>query len=314
MAGIYIHIPFCKQRCTYCDFHFSTNLSYRERMIACIVEEIHLASKSWEEDTIETIYLGGGTPSLLTPEEMQKVLSAVQSSYNINNNPEVTIEANPDDIDSKSVNNWVKFGVNRLSIGLQAFSQNQLEWMNRAHNAEQALNCVQIANEGGITNLSLDLIYGLPNLSTKEWKKTLDVLSDLQYTHLSSYILTVEEKTALKHQVTTGQVKPVTDEVLEEQYAALCEYAVQNDLEHYEISNFAKPGFRSKHNSSYWNRVAYLGIGPSAHGFKGNTRFWNVANNHRYMTAVENGDIPREEEVLTKSDILNEQIMGGLRK
>ncbi|MEO0404335.1 MAG: radical SAM protein, partial [Bacteroidota bacterium] len=218
MAGIYIHIPFCKQRCTYCDFHFSTNLSYQQRMMNSISKELSLVAPAWREQRIDTIYFGGGTPSLLTSKELSSVMETIHNNFIVSTEAEVTIEANPDDINHQSSTEWKTLGVNRLSVGLQTFSQSQLEWMNRAHNEKQALECVSIANKAGINNLSLDLIYGLPNLSSKQWSETLDTLSTLQFTHLSSYILTVEDQTALKHQVDKGMVQPISETLLEEQY------------------------------------------------------------------------------------------------
>lgn len=276
--------------------------------------EIDLHAGDWKEETIETIYFGGGTPSILEEKELKDLLARIHSNYKVAEHAEVTLEANPDDITSESLSSWKAAGINRLSIGLQSFQSQQLIWMNRAHSAEEALLCIPLAQEHGFDNISVDLIYGLPNMSLSEWKDQLAIIETLNVQHLSCYILTVEEKTLLHKQVQTQEKIIPKDELVSEQYTALCNWAIKQGFEHYEVSNFATKGRRSLHNGNYWKRAAYLGIGPSAHGFKGDKRMWNISNNSYYIKGVNAGSDVFEFEVLSRKDIVNEEIMVGLRK
>lgn len=315
MAGIYIHIPFCKKKCSYCDFHFSTTFeTYRGRMIDALIAEID-SRKHEIQEVVETIYFGGGTPSLLTVEEIGRILTKINESFSIVKEPEVTLETNPDDFGSRAiVEGWKAVGVNRLSIGIQSFRQKDLDWMNRAHSAEEAELAIDLAREVGFNNLTIDLIYGLPETTIDEWGAQLDRFLDLNIDHLSAYCLTIEERTALSNWVKKGKITPSFEEDQGAQFELLVAKLAANGFEHYEISNFAKPGRRSRHNTAYWSRANYLGIGPSAHSFNGLTRRWNIANNGAYMNAISNNSIFWEEEFLDEKDRFNELILTGLRR
>jgi len=314
MAGIYVHIPFCKQKCSYCDFHFSTTFhKYRTEMIESICKEIIYRKDYLAHQTIETVYFGGGTPSLLTKNEFEKILNTIQNTFNISVDLEFTVEANPDDINEHNLKDWKDIGVNRLSIGLQSFREEDLRWMNRAHNSTEALNCVSMAQKAGFDNLSVDLIYGLPNLSTEDWKKNIQHVIDMKVPHVSAYCLTVEEKTSLHQMVKNNKIKPATEDEQSDQFNLLIETLAENGLEQYEISNFSKPGKHSVHNSNYWSGKHYLGIGPSAHSFNGASRSWNISNNQQYIKKITNNEKWDEIEVLSKANQFNELLMVGLR-
>lgn len=314
MAGIYIHIPFCKQKCSYCDFHFSTTFGpYRQRMIDALTTEI--AERSYEFDgvSLETIYFGGGTPSLLTNQELLQIFSSLREHFDISSVNEITLEANPDDITEESVSMWRAVGVNRLSIGLQSFREEDLKWMNRAHNVEEAQNAVQIAKNGGITNLTVDLIYGLPNLDEQIWMDHLKRVVSMEVQHVSAYCLTVEEKTALASMVERKKIVPASEELQSAHFDSMLNYLTEEGYEQYEISNFSKPGFESKHNTAYWQGKKYMGIGPSAHSFNGSNRRWNLSNNTIYMKGIEGEGTYFEIEELSGKDLYNERILTGLR-
>ena len=314
MAGIYVHIPFCKQKCSYCDFHFSTTFhKYRTEMIESICKEIIYRKDYLAHQTIETVYFGGGTPSLLTKNEFEKILNTIQNTFNISVDLEFTVEANPDDINEHNLKDWKEIGVNRLSIGLQSFREEDLRWMNRAHNSTEALNCVSLAQKAGFDNLSVDLIYGLPNLSTEDWKKNIQHVIDMNVPHVSAYCLTVEEKTSLHQMVKNNKIKPATEDEQSDQFNLLIETLAENGMEQYEISNFSKPGKHSVHNSNYWFGKHYLGIGPSAHSFNGASRSWNISNNQQYIKKITNNEKWDEIEVLSKANQFNELLMVGLR-
>ncbi|HZI68433.1 MAG TPA: radical SAM family heme chaperone HemW, partial [Hanamia sp.] len=326
LAGFYIHIPFCKQACFYCNFHFSTSAKSTKEMTTAFVKEIELRRKMAdsdeqkhlsviipEEEKVETIYFGGGTPSLISSEEISQIISTIKKNYQISSNAEVTLEANPDDINAQTINNWKSAGINRLSIGIQSFVERDLKWMNRAHNAEQALRSIDLARQAGFNNFSIDLIFGTPGLSDEEWEKNIQTVIDLQVPHISSYALTVEPKTALQKMIELKKKENINDEAQARQFMILVQMLKDAGYEHYEISNFAKPGFRSRHNSSYWQGEKYIGIGPSAHSFDGEARSWNVANNHAYTKSIAENKIPSELEVLTPSQKLNEYVMTSLR-
>ena len=314
MAGIYIHIPFCKQKCSYCDFHFSTTFhEYRQKMTNSIALEIEIRKDYLNNQKLNTIYFGGGTPSLLSEEELQRIIKAVHSNFEVNDGVEVTLEANPDDISESTLEVWKRAGVNRLSIGLQSFKSEDLKWMNRAHTVDEAMKCVSLAQKAGIDNITVDLIYGLPNLSMEEWHNHIQTVIDFGVPHVSAYCLTIENKTALESMVRKGKVNPASEDQQSEQFTILTEMLTENGFEHYEISNFGKPGYESRHNSNYWKGEWYIGVGPSAHSFNGESRSWNISNNQLYMKALENNHDFFEVEELTKEDRFNEYILTGLR-
>ncbi len=314
MAGIYIHIPFCKQTCSYCDFHFSTSLKSKDAFLSSLIREIELQKNYLGEDAlIETIYFGGGTPSLLSAEELDKIFKTLYDNFSIAKNAEITLEANPDDLSKSKLQELKSSPVNRLSIGIQSFFEDDLKLMNRAHTAQHAENCIKESLQAGFENITVDLIYGTPELSNENWKKNLVKVFSFGIPHLSSYSLTVEQKTPLESHIKKGKVKPVDEEQSAEQFLILMDEAAKNGYEHYEISNFCKPGFRSRHNSNYWKGIKYLGLGPSAHSFDGNSRQWNISNNFRYIKAIAENKIPSEKETLTLEQKFNEYIMTGLR-
>lgn len=312
MAGIYVHIPFCRKACHYCNFHFSTSLQYRPAMVDAMRKEL-LLRRNYLQEPVNTIYFGGGTPSLLDTTEILQLLKQIRSTYPVSSDPEITLEANPDDIHPEKLSDWKKSGINRLSIGIQSFRQADLQWMNRAHNAEQAKQCIGLAQEAGFSNLTIDLIYGTPGLTDEEWKQNIEIALDLQVPHLSCYALTVEPRTALAKKIETRQLPDVDPDIQEKHFRILTSGLQQAGFEQYEISNFALPGFRSRHNCSYWQGKPYLGIGPSAHSFNGYCRQWNIANNALYLAALEKNELPYEEELLTEIQQLNEYIMISLR-
>jgi oxygen-independent coproporphyrinogen-3 oxidase len=313
MAGIYLHIPYCKKACHYCNFHFSTSLQTKNEFVPALLKEISIRKDFLQKEKIETIYFGGGTPSLLEFAELKDILEKIRESFNISPGAELTLEANPDDITSEKIKEWVLLGIHRLSIGIQSFFEEDLQWMNRAHNAQQAEACIRMAQQEGITNLTIDLIYGTPGLTNEKWIANLEKVKQLGIQHVSCYALTVEPKTALDLMIQKGKKEDVVPETQAEQFLILMNWAAANGFEHYEISNFAKPGFRSRHNSAYWSGAKYLGLGPSAHSFDGKSRQWNVSNNALYIKSIEGGVLPIEEEELTESQQLNEYIMTSLR-
>ncbi len=313
MSGIYLHVPFCKQRCTYCDFHFSTRYeSYRKELIAAMNLEIQLR-KDEITDEIQTIYLGGGTPSLLNEEELFGLMQTIQDHFTVAKDVEVTLEANPEDISDENLRQWKKNGINRLSIGIQSFRENDIRWMNRGHHPNQSIDAVMRAKKQGFSNITVDLIYGLPQLSLEEWKAHLQQVIDLEINHISAYCLTVEPKTALHHQVSKGKILTPDDESQSVQFEFMQDFLAANGFEQYEISNFAKNQAYSKHNSSYWKGTPYIGIGPSAHSFDGSSRRWNVANNTLYYKNVGKNDTWFESELLSLNDRWNELFLTGLR-
>jgi len=314
VAGIYLHIPFCKQQCTYCDFHFSTTFeAYREEMVNSIARELVSRVSYLEDKPIETIYFGGGTPSILRKDEIAKLLETINSTFQVNPNAEISLEANPDDISVDSLKEWKELGINRLSIGLQSFKEDDLRWMNRAHTVDEAQNCVRLAQSEGFDNLTVDLIYGLPNLTLEEWRNHVRTVIDFDVPHISAYCLTVEEKTVLHKLVKTGKIDSVSDDTQGEQFLELLKMLEAKEYQQYEISNFSKPGFESKHNGNYWKGKWYLGVGPSAHSFNGTSRRWNIANNRRYLKAIEEETTCSETEELSVENQFNERILIGLR-
>ena len=313
MAGIYVHIPFCKQACHYCNFHFSTTLSLQNDFIAALLREIEIQRDYLASQTVTTIYFGGGTPSLLSSEQIAAILQAVNSQFSMAADAELTLEANPDDISAEKVIQWKQSGINRLSIGVQSFFDEDLVWMNRAHGSQQALNSISIAQDAGITNMSIDLIYGGPTLTDERWRSNLETAVKLRVPHLSCYALTVEPGTALQVMTRKKKVQEVSTEHQATQFHIMTDYLNASGYDHYEISNFALPGKRSRHNSSYWSGAHYLGLGPSAHSFNGRSRQWNVANNALYIQSLKKGEVPLEIEKLSRTQQLNEYIMTSLR-
>ncbi len=314
MAGIYIHIPYCKKACNYCNFHFSTSLNSKNGFIPALLKEMKLQQGYTGNDTIDTIYFGGGTPSLLDRDELSTILINVTTNFDIAANAEVTLEANPDDITAERAEDWLKAGINRLSIGIQSFEDGDLIWMNRAHNAFQAEASIRHIRDAGFSNFSIDLIYGTPTLSDDQWQRNVENAIGMDVPHISSYALTVETSTPLAHLIKTNQLAPVSTAHQATQFELLMRWVEAAGYEHYEISNFARPGFRSRHNSAYWDGSTYLGLGPSAHSYNGKERQWNVSNNALYIKAIESGQVPFEKEVLTKDQQLNEYIMTALRR
>lgn len=318
MAGIYIHIPFCRQACHYCDFHFSTSLKTKDDLVKALMKEAFLQKeffsgllKNGEELT--TLYFGGGTPSLLSGDELTILLETLHKHFHVSPSAEITLEANPDDLNSEKLRGLMNAGINRLSIGVQSFFDEDLKFMNRAHNASQAEASVKRAQDTGISNISIDLIYGTPTLDNDRWKKNIATAFELQVPHLSCYALTVEEKTALSHFIRIGKTVAPDDQQATEQFSILMDQAEKNGFVHYEISNFAKEGFNSRHNSNYWKGEPYLGLGPGAHSYNVHSRQWNVANNPQYIKGIQQAIIPCEREELSATQRYNEYVMISLR-
>lgn len=311
MSGLYIHIPFCKQACHYCDFHFSTVMKKRTEMVDALIGEIQLRKYELPE-TVETIYFGGGTPSVLSNEEIDRIINAVYDHFTVADNPEITLEANPDDLSGNRIIALSKSRINRLSIGIQSFFDDDLKLMNRAHNATEAKQSLAAAATY-FDNISIDLIYGIPGMDDEKWQQNIETALSFGIPHISSYALTVEPKTALHKLVATGEIPSPSDEAASEHFRILCDRLDQKGFVHYELSNFGKPGYFSRNNTAYWLGKKYLGIGPSAHSYDGDSRSWNIANNSLYIKAIAQNQLPQEREILTKTDRYNEYIMTGLR-
>lgn len=317
MAGVYIHIPFCHKACHYCNFHFSTSLHRKDELVAALLSEIGSANFPQgitPQRNIETVYFGGGTPSILETSELEQILQALKMKFDIASQPEITLEANPDDITNAKLEQWKALGINRLSIGVQSFFDNDLQWMNRAHTGAEAIACISLAKQYGFDNFSIDLIYGTPTLSNDQWQQNIETALALGVNHLSCYALTVEENTALHHFIKKGKVAAVEDEKQSRHFEMLVNQLATAGFEHYEISNFSLPGHRSRHNSNYWSGQPYYGFGPSAHSFDGHlTRWWNIPNNALYIEKINNGESIATLEHLNSIQRLNERIMTGLR-
>jgi len=312
MSGIYIHIPFCKQACFYCDFHFSTSFKKKEDMILSLIKEIELRKNEVQNTVLETIYFGGGTPSVLSVDEIQLLIDTVYKNHTVVENPEITLEANPDDLSQEKIIELSKSPINRLSIGVQSFFEKDLKLMNRAHNSKEAKECLALAKQY-FDNISVDLIYGIPDCSNQEWEENIQTALSFGIPHISSYALTVEPKTALASFIKKGIIKNVDDEKAQEQFHILISILEKENFVHYETSNFGKKGFLSRNNTAYWLGKPYLGIGPSAHSFNGKQRSWNVRSNAKYIKSIQDNVLPIERETLTKTDGYNEYIMTGLR-
>lgn len=313
MAGIYLHIPFCKKACHYCDFHFSTTHHLMDDMVNAIQKEIIFRKNYLGKEKVKTIYFGGGTPSLLNEKQLALLLNTIHDNFIVDPDSEITLESNPDDLTTETLQMLRKVGVNRLSIGIQSFREEDLALMNRAHNSSQALQCVRDAKEAGFDNITIDLIYGLPNLTIDAWAKNMEIAIALDVDHLSCYSLTVEPKTALATMIKQQKVKDIDDDASATHFEMLMKAAAEHGFEHYEISNFARNGKYSRHNTSYWKGKKYLGVGPSAHSFNIESRQWNVYNNHQYVKSISEGIIPAEIEILSVKDKFNEYILTSLR-
>jgi len=313
LASIYIHIPYCKQACTYCDFHFRISQKDKEEMLKSIEKEIEMRQSYLNDSTISSIYFGGGTPSMLNKAEIQSLIHTIYNSFKIDTDAEITLECNPDNLNKKKLLELKKIGITRLSIGIQSFDDSDLKFMNRSHNAKEALSCIQFAKEVGFENITIDLIYGLPKQSNEKWKKNLTQMLALDIQHFSAYSLTVEPKTKLKHLIDKKLITPLDDKVTVEHFNTLVDIASENNFVHYEISNFGKEGFFSNHNTSYWKNKHYLGIGPSAHSFNGISRQWNVASNKEYIKKLNEDDSYFEVEQLSDTQQYNEYIFTALR-
>ncbi|MEM6525219.1 MAG: radical SAM family heme chaperone HemW [Bacteroidota bacterium] len=313
MAGIYIHIPFCKQACFYCDFHFSTNQQSKAEMVNAINQELFLRKDYLETEKVETIYFGGGTPSLLSKDEISDILSTIHENFQVKDNSEVTLEANPDDLSHKKLEKMYDCGINRLSIGVQSFDTEVLKSLNRAHNAEEAASCLIKAQKVGFQNISIDLIYGIPGRSNDQWIKDLDQATFYSPQHISAYGLTIEPHTIFGKWSNEGKFPKLDDDQSAQQFEIMLDYLRKAGFEQYEISNFSLPGFHSKHNSSYWQQKKYLGVGPSAHSYNGESRQFNINKNALYIKRINNGTIPATKESLSATDQVNEYLMTTLR-
>ena len=312
MPGIYIHIPFCKQACHYCDFHFSTSMGKKEAMVSALKKELVLRKTEFQEEKVATIYFGGGTPSVLSSREINDIIAEVYLNYSVAEHPEITLEANPDDLTDRKIEELSESKINRLSIGIQSFFEEDLKLMNRAHSAKEAESSIAKALQY-FNNISIDLIYGMSDMSIKRWEKNIDKALSFGVPHISSYALTVEPKTALASFIKKGLIKPVDDQVAQDHFNILVQKMEENGFVNYEISNFGKPDYFSKNNTAYWLGKKYIGVGPSAHSYDGNNRAWNINNNAKYLKAIEKNELPLEKEMLSQTDKYNEYVMTGLR-
>ncbi|MBK8954893.1 MAG: radical SAM family heme chaperone HemW [Saprospiraceae bacterium] len=313
-AGIYIHIPYCKRKCSYCNFHFSTNLTTMDALMQALLKEISARAPEALEYGIQSMYLGGGTPSLLSPNIFEKLFETILKYYHLSEDCEITLEANPDDIHTDLLRDWKTCGINRLSIGIQSFHQEDLNWMNRTHTVKQALESLNQVNAANYSNFTLDLMYGLPGSNSEKLKFNLEQIQKSGTPHFSAYALTLEERTALVHLYKKDILQPVEDINTIEQMYQILDFCEASGFEAYEISNFAKPGYRSRHNSSYWQGLPYFGFGPSAHSFDGLCRRWNISNNNAYIQNIQQENSYFESEVLSDTDKYNEYILLNLRK
>ncbi|KQS34385.1 radical SAM family heme chaperone HemW [Dyadobacter sp. Leaf189] len=310
---LYIHIPFCKQACHYCDFHFSTNTSGKRQMVEAIAKEIEIRRSYLGTEQIDTIYFGGGTPSVLSREELDILLNTVSKHFSIAENAEITLEANPDDLDRLKLEDFYQAGINRLSIGIQSFDENHLRFLNRVHSSVDAMQCVKLAQEAGIHNISIDLIYAIPAADDQILKDDLQKAFALNVSHISAYCLTIEPQTVFGNWLKRKKIQPIDEEFAARQFEILIKTLAENGYEQYEISNFARNGHYSQHNSSYWKQHSYLGVGPSAHSYNGVSREFNISNNAKYVEAITAGVIPATFEQLTAADQTNEYVLTGLR-
>ncbi|MEZ4906400.1 MAG: radical SAM family heme chaperone HemW [Saprospiraceae bacterium] len=313
MAGIYVHIPYCRQKCSYCNFYFSVNPKTKKAFLSSLLKEIEIVPNIFKNEKLNSLYFGGGTPSILNYEELSHIINKIKEKFSFETNAEVTLEANPDDITLNYIDGIKKASINRLSIGIQSFNDVQLTLLNRNHNAKTAINAIKNAKKGGISNLNIDLIFGIPYSNLEKWQKNLDIFLDLDIDHLSCYNLTVENKTALYHDIKSGKIPMIDEEMSAEIFLYNIEYLQKYGYEHYEISNFARNQKYAIHNTSYWQREKYIGLGPSAHSYDGEKRYWNVANARKYIESINNNKSPQESESLNIENKFNEYIMTGLR-
>lgn len=313
MAGLYIHVPFCARRCLYCDFFSNTEMKYKEPYIDALVKEMELRKGYIKGETVETIYLGGGTPSQLTPRDFTKIFEAIYRHFEVSPQAEITVEANPDDMKPGYVSSLREFPFNRISMGIQSFDAADLHFLNRRHTREQAIRAVKSCQDRGLTNISVDLIYGLPGQTPEKWAANLEEALRLHVPHLSAYHLIYEEGTALYKLLEAGRVQPVDEELSVAFFSTLIDTLHAAGYKHYEISNFAHPGFISRHNSSYWIGKKYLGLGPSAHSYNGTEREWNVSSLPIYIQGIEKGEPSAEKEFLDLHTQYNDFIITGLR-
>jgi oxygen-independent coproporphyrinogen-3 oxidase len=313
MAGIYLHIPFCRQACHYCDFHFSTNRAIEPDIITAMEKEMEWRNDYLGSEQVNTIYLGGGTPSLLSARSLERLLSKLNALFPVAPLAEITLEANPDDLTDEKLLHFRQLGINRLSIGIQTFDDALLHYLNRVHNRAQAITGYERARVSGFSNISLDLIYAIPGQTLTGWATDLEQALTLNPEHISAYCLTIEERTAFGHWMKTGRMQPVPDEQAAEYLRVLMDTLTSSGYEHYEISNFARPGYQSQHNSNYWKNENYLGIGPGAHSYNGISRQANLANNYRYVRTIFAGEVPAQVEQLTREEKVNEYILTSLR-
>ena len=313
MAGIYIHVPFCKRKCGYCNFYSTTRLELKDIYLQALKKELNDRRHYLNGEAVQTIYFGGGTPSLLESEEIQSVISTIRQLHTVTPDAEITVEANPDDLSPTYISQLAQTAANRLSIGIQSFDDAMLALMNRRHTAQQAIDAVRNCQQAGFSNISVDLIYGLPRMTAGDWRRQLDNVARLNVQHLSAYHLSYEEGTAFGLKLKRGQLAEVSEDESLEQFEILTNWAPTAGFEHYEISNFAKPGFRSRHNSSYWDRTIYLGAGPAAHSYNRTTRSWNTANTAEYIKGISSDCCVSEEEQLSATDIFNDYVITALR-
>jgi oxygen-independent coproporphyrinogen-3 oxidase len=313
LAGIYIHIPFCKQICHYCNFYSLVSVKYRQPFFTALLKEISIQKDYLQGETVNTIYFGGGTPSLIPTEDLQQIIDLIHKTHLVHPNVEITLEANPDDLNKEVISSIQKTNINRLSMGVQSFRDKDLKYLNRVHNSKQVFSSIKMTQDAGFWNLSIDLIFGIPTLSNKKWEENISTFLDLEIPHLSAYALTVEPKTALDVLIRKGKMTPVDENATVSQFQILMKAMKGFDYEHYEISNYCKPGFYSKHNRSYWSGEKYLGLGPSSHSYNGNSRQWNIANTRKYIEKISEMEIPSEIEILTVEQQYNEYVLTSLR-
>ena len=313
MNGIYIHIPFCKKVCYYCDFHFTVSLKQKDAIIDSILKELEIRKDYLGTRVINTVYFGGGTPSILSMSELDGILQKISSLFTIEQTAEITLEANPDDLNEEYLVDLKILGINRLSIGVQSFFDEDLTWMNRRHNANEAENCIKLSQDKGFSNLNIDLIYGLPQMTVERWQQNLHTFISLDVPHLSAYHLTIEPKTVFGYYKRKGRLTEADEEISLKHYDILVDTMNANNYEHYEISNFCKDGRYSRHNTNYWKAGHYVGIGPSAHSFNGTSRQWNVSVNSDYINAIAKGEAFYEVEKLSENEKFNDYLLTGLR-
>ncbi|MFA8433937.1 MAG: radical SAM family heme chaperone HemW [Marinifilaceae bacterium] len=313
MAGIYLHIPFCKQLCHYCAFHKSISLQGKDEMLTCLLKELELRRKYLDGEEVETIYFGGGTPSVYSPREIESMIGFIRNNFAVKNDAEITIEANPDDLTGSYLKGLAESAVNRLSIGIQSFHDEDLILMNRRHTGREAIDTVKRAQDKGFDNISVDLIYGVPGLTMDKWASNLENVFQLQIQHISSYHLMFDPNTVFTHKLNSGQLKEMEEGESLEQFKMLIDQARDNNFVHYEISNFCLDGMQSRHNTSYWQQKKYLGVGPSAHSYNLREREWNLSHNYKYIKSIEKGEVPSEIEKLTELDHYNDYVLTSLR-